>query len=143
MGKFILKLIGVILAFVIVIGFIGFVAGWFNKGKEIVGPENVEQQFSVVITHYESLIAASENACQVQEAGTGESSDRDPTLIEGPELAYAAQYRKIEAKYISTVDDAFKAGIVKPFGYPTSEEIRMINTNDWCTVSQQLELLAP
>lgn len=141
--KLFAKIAGIFLLFFLLIAVLGWSLGWFSKGVSIVGPQNVERQYEQVISDYEALVAAAGNACTVQTAGESEKNGKSPTLVEDPTLAYQATYRSIEARYNSTVDNLFKAGIVKPAGYPSSEEIRAIDTSDWCEVEQQLFQIRP
>lgn len=129
---------GVVLTLTVAGGLIGLAQGWFQAGKDIVSPENVKRQHSQVIGAYESLIAAADNVCSVQE-DVVEADGRSATFVESPTLAYEATFRDIVADYNSTVDNLFKAGIVAPPGYPDSIELKSLDTTDWCTVSQQLK----
>jgi hypothetical protein len=135
-----LKIIGAILGVLLVIWAIGFTAGWFMTGAAVVSPENVKAQHEQVIGKYEAMIAAAGNACTVQQSQP-EGSDKSPTLVEKPVLAYAATFRSIAASYNSSVDNLFKAGIVAPPGYPKSVDIKALDTSDWCTVPDQLAAL--
>ncbi len=120
----------------------GLFNSWVDKGVEIVGPENVQEQFDTIITDWEALTVTADNACIV---GSGKAQDDDsPTLVESPVLAYAATYRNVRAEYNAAWDDIFKAGVVGPPGYP--REIpnypEAIGAEpDFCAVSAQLAAL--
>ena len=132
------KIIGLFVALSIVFGLVGLGLGWFNKGVDIVSPQNVEKQHAQVIGKYNSMIAAAQNTCTIQTSGVTPGTDRSPTMIEDPTMAYQATFRNIVVEYNSSVDNLFKAGIVAPPGYPDSVDINSIDTTDWCTVDEQL-----
>jgi hypothetical protein len=129
--------LGIIVVLAIVFGVTGLALGWFRTATEVVSPANVKAQHEQVIGKYESMIAAAGNACTVQ-GSDGKSSEKSPTLVESPVLAYEATFRRIVADYNASVDNLFKAGIVAPPGYPESVDLKSIDTTDWCTVPDQL-----
>lgn len=136
--KIVLAVIGAFLALGLVFTFLGLAFGWIGAGAKVVSADNVRTQHAVVIGHFNAMDASAKNACTVQKSATG-SSDRSPTLVEDPMLAYSATFNSIAADYNSAVDNNFKAGIVAPSGYPESVYINSIDTEDWCTVSKQLQ----
>ena len=93
--------------------FVGFWGGWLNKAAEVAGPQNVSQQYALVIEDWESMQAAAANACQA-EKGTKTNN----TIFEDPGLAYDATYRKIAVDYNRRQANIFEAKIVGPRGYP-------------------------
>ncbi|HTU15661.1 MAG TPA: hypothetical protein VMF31_10710 [Solirubrobacterales bacterium] len=110
--KYTAAAIGVFLVVFLGLSALGFGLSWFNTGKDIVSPENVKTQYAAVIEGYESLEATAANAC----AATG--AETDNTLLEDPEFAYAAQYRKVAIDYNRRTANVFEAGKVGPPGYP-------------------------
>ena len=140
-AKLFWKIVAVVLAFAIVMVIIGLAAGWFNRGVEIVSPENVEKQYQVIIDDWNALYAAAENACAV---GNPTPSPNDPVIVENPATAYGATYRNIVAQYNSHQQDIFRAKLAGPPGYPTEIPIFTESKEpnpDWCSVSNQLDQL--
>lgn len=121
-----------------VVAVMGFVGKWFDTAVEVVSPDNVITQHEQVISNYESMIAAADNICVVQESAEKEDTGRSALIVESPTLAYEATFRSIVAEYNQAQDNLFKAKIVAPTGYPKSLAIKSLDTDDWCTVSQQL-----
>lgn len=113
----------------------GVIGSWVGEGTKVVSAPHVTEQHEKVITHYNGMIAAANNACN---AITTAGNDRSATLVEDPAMAYKATYRSIEADYVSTIDNIFKAGLVGPPGYPSSAQIKAIDSSDFCTVGEDL-----
>lgn len=109
------KAIGAGLAVFLLIVAVGFGLDWFSTGKDIVSPDNVTNQYRGIIGNYEGLEAAAANACA---AKNNKSEEADPTLVEDPSFAYAANYRKIAIEYNRRWANVFEAKVVGPQGYP-------------------------
>ena len=124
----------VILALLIIAALVvvGFLNNWGQKAIDVVSPKNVEKQYDLVIRDWEGLYASAENACL---AGSPDAQDdgRGPTLVESPEQAYAATFRRIVAFYNEKQANLFKAKIVGPPGYP-KEVPRSLGAgeSEWC-----------
>lgn len=104
-----------IVGLVVFFGVIGFAAGWFNTGKDIVSPNNVKKQYANVIEDYKAMEVAAANACQAVDTAQGRN---DPSLIETAGFAYAAQYRHITVDYNRRQNNIFESKLVGPKGYP-------------------------
>lgn len=116
----------------------GVINSWVGKGTEMVSAPHVTEMHELVITHYNALIASSENACNaVTVAGNGRSA----TLVEDPAMAYAATYRAITADYSSALENVFEAGLVGPPGFPSASQVKSVATDDWCAVAPKLRSL--
>ncbi len=115
--------------------------GWFGAGAHVVSAENVQKQYGTVIGEYNDMVVAAQNACTVQKSVGKASTDKEPTLVESPTLAYEATFRNLVSKYSATVDNPFEGKVVVPPGYPTSHQLAGLDTTDWCTVSSQLQSL--
>lgn len=134
-----LQVIGCIGAvLVLIIG--GFAASWFFFIADKAGPENVEQQHTEVIDAFNGIINAADNAC-VTQGDPEDSGDRGPTLVEDPNAAYVATFNNSLQNYNDKVDNLFRAGIVRPSGYPDHIAVSDLDTSDWCTVSSQVQAL--
>ncbi|WP_159795764.1 hypothetical protein [Puerhibacterium puerhi] len=136
MKRLIWSAIGIFVAIAVGGTLLGFGLGWFNRGVEVVSPTNVTEQHRQVIGKYEAMQAAANNACSAQRS---ESSEDGPTLVEGPELAYAATVRSIAADYNRRMENLFEAKLVAPAGYP--DEAPFIDQGpdtDWCAVAADL-----
>ena len=99
----------------VAIGALGWVFNWFGKGADIIGPQNVEEQYTQVIQDWESLKTAAENACA---ASSGPREKGDPVMVEDPAFAYGATYRRIVVDYNRRQKNIWEAGLVGPAGYP-------------------------
>lgn len=111
---------------------LGFFLGWFSRGVEIIGPDNVAEQHLQVAEEWQALQAAAANACL---AGDPDRDKGAPTLVEDPAMAYAATYRNIAASYNRRMANIFEAGIVAPPGYPDRVSIPT-GAVEWCTLSE-------
>ncbi|GAA1412082.1 hypothetical protein AUR04nite_00040 [Glutamicibacter uratoxydans] len=111
------------------------VSSWVGEGKKVVSAPHVTEQYEVVIDHYNSMIAAANNACN---AITTAKNDRSSTIVEDPAMAYKATFRKIQAEYGNALDNVFKAGLVGPQGYPSADAVRNLDTRDFCLVGEDL-----
>lgn len=105
----------IVLGLVIVFGLIGFVAGWFNAGKDIVSPDNVRRQYTAIIGDWNGMEAA---ACNAKEAELAQKEEGDPVIVESPGLAYRAKYREIQVDYNRRQQNLFEGEKVGPKGYP-------------------------
>jgi hypothetical protein len=115
------------------------VAGsYVKKAEDKLSADNVEQVYDKVISSWNDLYVAAQNACEVSSAGA-DHEDGDPTLIESPALAYNATYRKQVSTYNATMHDVFKAGFVGPHGYPRT--VPVVTGNDYCGIVDKLDAL--
>lgn len=119
----------------------GFIGSWAQTGVDVISPENVKAQHETVIGKYNAMLTTADNACTVQEAGEAPGTNRSATLVESPTLAYEATFRNARTGYNNAVDNLFKAKIVAPPGYPKSVNTLDVDTDDWCTVSEQIRAL--
>ena len=129
-----LTAIGAVLA--LIIG--GFIASWFFFIADKAGPENVQQQHTEVIDAYNGILNSADNAC-VMQGTTSDDEGREPTLVEDPNAAYVATFNNSVQNYNDKVDNLFRAGIVRPSGYPDHISVSDLDTSDWCTVSSQVQ----
>ena len=131
--------IGILVLFAVIFGVLGFAGGWANKAAKVAGPANVEKQYDQVITNWESLTSAADNACMA--VGSVTTTENSPTFVESPAMAYVATYRSIRVDYNAAQADMFKAKVVGPAGYP-SEIPNFVEatgqTPDFCSVGTQL-----
>lgn len=111
------------------------VSSWVGEGKKVVSAPHVTEMHELVISHYNSMIAAANNACN---AITTAGNDRSATLVEDPAMAYKATFRAIQTDYASAMDNVFKAGLVGPPGYPSASQVKAIDTTDFCAVGEDL-----
>ena len=137
--KWFFIVLAVFIVLAIIFSVIGYANNWGRKAAEVLGPDNVQAQFAVVIENWEALTVTSDNACLVGSGKAGDSNS--PLLVESPVLAYAATYRNVRAEYNAAFADIFKAGVVGPPGYPReipNYEEAIGATPDFCTVSASL-----
>jgi len=113
-------------------------SSYVDKAQQKLSADNVEQVYDKVISSWNDLYVAAQNACEVSTGGS-QSAEGDPTLVESPALAYNATYRKQVSAYNATMHDIFKAGFVGPHGYPRT--IPIIATKDYCSVVDKLDAL--
>ena len=132
-----LKTVGCIVAIlVLIIG--GFAAGWFFFIADKAGPENVQRQHTEVIDAYNGILNAADNAC-VTQGSASDDGGKEPTLVEDPNAAYVSTFNNSVQNYNDKVDNLFRAGIVRPSGYPDHISVGDLDTSDWCTVSSQVQ----
>lgn len=91
---------------VVAILIIGWVTSWGGKEAELTGPEHSQEQTTAVLDDWTSLHAQAQTYCQLKES---KPSNGDPTLVEHPEVAYAAKYRSTEADYDRRMNNFFEA----------------------------------
>lgn len=135
--KVVLGGLAAVVALIVVLGVIGFAAGWFGKAAEVAGPQNVERQYHQVIETFNSVQAAANNACA---AGKSEKQDGDPVLIEKPDVAYGAIVRSQVVDYNRRQANIFEAKAVGPDGYPRSLPTPSAN-EDWCAYADKVAAL--
>lgn len=129
------KVVGLIVAGVVtlalVFGVIGWIGGWFNKAAEVTGAENTDAQFTALYDDIESMRATAGNVCAATQAPESANS---PTFLEGPEFAYAAKYRQIEADYNRRFENLFEAKglLVKPPDLPRRAPTLQQTTTEVC-----------
>jgi len=129
--------IGIFLVIGIVVGVAGFVGRWWDRGVEVVSPENVTEQHRGIIQQWESMKVSASNACSAVQQSEGNS--KSPTMVEDVTLAYAATFRNSVAEYQRRMDNLFEAKIVAPPGYPTDVPFTDLGPNtDWCQVYADL-----
>jgi hypothetical protein len=114
-------------------------SGYVKEGERVISAQNLRTQYKYITRDWNSLITTADTACAAQ--AEGEKDDADPTLVEGPALAYASTYRTVWAKYNARMADVFEAGFVGPPGYPKHipnfDEVTGPNP-DFCAVSTHL-----
>lgn len=123
---------------VLIIG--GIFASWFFFIADKASPENVQQQHTEVIDAFNGVLNAADNAC-VMQGSPSDSGGRGPTLVEDPNAAYLSTFNNSLKNYNDSVDNLFRAGIVRPSGYPDHISVSDLDTSDWCTVSSQVQEL--
>lgn len=116
-AKWIAGLVVVILLLGAIGGITGLIGDWFGEGKRIVSPTNVREQHTAIIGNWEAMEAAASNACAAAESP---SQATDPSLLERPQFAYEAQYKRIRAEYNRRQKNLFEGKLVGPKGYPRS-----------------------
>jgi hypothetical protein len=106
-------IVGGILTLVVILAFIGLVAGWFNGAAETAGFDNSKAQGTAIRDDYESMQQQAETICDVVSAGRKASDDDDPLIVEDPTLSYKAQYRRTASDYNRRMSNIFEAGKTK------------------------------
>lgn len=117
-------------------------ASYVDKAVEKLSADNVEAEYDHVITKWNSLSVAADNACLASAPAAGATGA--PVLVESPVMAYAATYRNSVADYNSRQADIFKAGFVGPLGYPDqvpNYPEAAGATPDFCSISTALATL--
>jgi hypothetical protein len=104
----------VLLLMVVLMPF-GWGFAWLKTARDVAGPDNTRDQAFALRDDYRSLEATAGNVCDVGRSGS--SSKNDPTLVEHPDFAYRAQYRRIKADYDRRMDNAFEAGWVRHYPF--------------------------
>ncbi len=118
MGKIIFRAAAGIVLLSLLLGGIGFAAGWFREGARVVGVENVKAQWQFAYDYNESLGAIATNYCAAKQA---ESEQTDPSIrvqFTSQVLAHSANYSRVASEYNGRLDDAFRAKLVAPPDVP-------------------------
>lgn len=117
----IVKWFMIILAVCLVLGVIGAIFGWIGSwGEEagrITGPQNTREQTTQILNLEESMVATAQNTCAVKNS---KKEENDPSLIEDPALAYAAQYRNQRAEYNRRMKNLFEAAVTREMPLPAA-----------------------
>ena len=138
--KWLLGFIGILLVIGLVAGIGNLIGAWGNEAKRVVSPENVTNQFDMVISDWQDMQIAADNACTATKSAR---QDGDPVMVEDPAQAYAASYRRIASDYNSRQQNIFKAGKVGPPGYPKIAPVVPASEPDWCSVSDNMRQIHP
>jgi hypothetical protein len=107
--------VAAVVGIVLLVGALNFAFGWIGAATSVVEPANVKAQYRAVITDWNAMEVAAENACGAENSGNNEQG---PTLLEDPAFAYKAQYRHITVDYNARQNNLFEAERVGPGGYP-------------------------
>lgn len=146
-GKWLAIIAAGVIGLVVFFGVIGFAAGWFNTGKDIVSPQNIKTQNYNAREEWNSLVVGADNACQA----SGPVSENSQTFLEDPSVAFSATYRRIWVEYNRRMDNVFEAGsgVVHRLGLgkyprhvPDFPEAHGKHP-DWCAVSEKLATIGP
>lgn len=132
------RIIFAVIALFLVLGVVGagcrVVGGYTREAERVISVDNVKEQWDAIITDWQSMQTAADNACNAQQMAKNEDS---PTLVEDPALAYKATYRQIVVDYNQRQANLFKASKVGPPGYP--KRVPVVGPNDdFCEVSDYL-----
>lgn len=106
-----LQVLGVALVLALVGGAIGWAGGWFSGAKEVVSFDNSKAQAIAVRGAWTGMQQAAENACDTEDAAAG--GEGDPTLVERPDFAYRASYRRLAADYDRRMSNPFEASKIR------------------------------
>lgn len=112
------KILGAIVALVVVIGILTFAFGWLDATVSVVSPANVKAQYHDAYSNYESLGA---EACTVVAQRSVVAASTDPNVkvqLLSQQLAYEQTYRRIAAEYNAAYANAFEAKHVGPGDLP-------------------------
>lgn len=110
-----MALLAVIVVVAVTWGIVSWVGSWGGTAKRLTGPAHSEQQVTAVLNDWTSMQAAAANVCQVRDS---QRDRRDPTIVERPEFAYAAQYRQIKADYDRRMANFFEAAVTRHLPIP-------------------------
>lgn len=132
-----LAVVGVLIGLGLVASALGLALGWFERGVQVVSPQNVTEQHRGIIQQWEAMKVSASNACSAVQQS--ESSSKSPTMVEDVTLAYAATFRNSVAEYQRRMDNLFEAKIVAPSGYPSDVPFTDLGPDtDWCQVYADL-----
>lgn len=141
-GKIVAQVMGLAFVIAVAVTAISYAQGWLGTAADTVGPANVKAQYDAVITDWQALSTAADNACSATQQASRTTAS--PTLVEDPAQAYAATYRDIVVDYNSRMADIFKAKIAGPSGYPSSIPAFPNASGakpNWCGVPADLAML--
>src|SRR3989344_2199193 len=110
---------GVILGIVVVGIVSNFALGWIATPFRVAGVQNVEKQWEDTYTWYNKLKASAGNVCQA-ETVLKTAPEADKSQRQSQVMAYQQNYRQIQSDYDASVQNAFKAKLVKPADLPAT-----------------------
>lgn len=102
-------------AIVLVLNVVGVFGGYASETKRLVSVPNTREQTTQVLNDWTSMQQA---ACNALAAKNADRTSDSPTLIEGPDFAYAAQYRRIKQDYDRRMSNFFEAYLTKKIPLP-------------------------
>lgn len=116
------RVLGIVVALVVVFGAIGFLFGWFEAARDVVGPKNVRAQWQFAYDTIEDLDAIAVNVCNAEKAlQQSTAAGAETNVIEQRRshlLAFENNYARVANDYDGQVRDAFRGGLVKPPDVP-------------------------
>lgn len=114
------KIGAVLIAISLCLGGVGFVAGWFKTGVEVISPENVKAQWQFAYDYDASLKAIAKQWCTAKIEETNETDKEVRPQRVSQRIAIENNYQRVKAEYDGRLRDAFRAGLVKPPDVPRS-----------------------
>ena len=115
---FAVRLLGIGIAVALVLGLVGFAAGWFRAGTQIISPENVKAQWQFAYDFNESLTAIGQQWCTAKAAEDAETNSDAKLQRTSQRISIEQNYARVKAQYDARLADAFRAKLVKPDDVP-------------------------
>lgn len=109
-------IVGAIVVIAITAAVLNWFGAWGGTAARLTGPAHSEQQITAVLDDWRSLQATAGNVCDAK--GSGGSGD--PTLVERPDFAYRATYRRVKADYDRRMGNLFEAYATRHLPLPGS-----------------------
>lgn len=113
-----LKILGVVLAIMFLLGGTAFVINWIKTGVDVVSPENVKAQWQFAYDYSESLEGIAQNYCTAKQAEADAVTQDERLQRSSQRIAHEQNYNRVAAEYNGRLRDAFRAGLVKPPDVP-------------------------
>lgn len=100
----------------VIFGAASWIGGWGSEAARVTGAQNTREQTTAVLDDEQAMIAAAGNACDAKSSSSNDGTD--PTLVEKPDFAYRAQYRRIKADYDRRMNNLFEAAFTRHIPLP-------------------------
>jgi hypothetical protein len=115
----VMKVLAGVLVLSVVFGVVGFAAGWFRTGTDIISPQNVTEQWRFAYDYDESLGAIAKQWCTAKKVEDAETDPEVKAQRVNQTTAQSNNYDRVAAEYNGRLRDAFRAKWVKPSDVPT------------------------
>jgi hypothetical protein len=119
--KWWLWILGIVIVLVVIGTPVGFALGWFNRGVQVVSPENVQQQWQQGYDYYNALKGTAQNICTLQTTLKTEPLGSDAyNQRESQLLAQQQLYETNSRHYNAFMQDPLRAKVVRPQDLPAA-----------------------
>jgi|GEM_PF-3554056 hypothetical protein len=115
-----LRIVGLAVVLIVIGTLIGIPLGWFQKGAEIISPDNVEEQYAAIYQDYQALEKGAQNVCDLRVVRDSSSTADEKTQRVSQVLASQQLYNRNAADYDARWQNVFEAKLVGPNDVPTT-----------------------
>jgi hypothetical protein len=99
-------------------GVVGYFAGWFATGKDVVSPQNFKAQYQFAYTNDQSLGAIARQYCNSKVTEDAESNPDNKSQIRMQTTAHYNNYVRVAGEYNAARSNLFQGKYVWPPDLP-------------------------